>query len=281
MLTNEQRELRKKLIGASDIPAILGLSPWRSAADVWLEKTGRMEEQKPTEAMEVGTRLEPIILDWAQDQIGVPVVRDTQFVHPNGVMVASLDGLVTPDQHVEAKYTTQVQEWGDEGTDDIPDYYLAQVAAQFACVPASRLCWVPVLMPAFGFKFKMFKVQRDEALIAAVTAAAVEFHKKHIAADVAPDDFRPSIDVAKHIKRTEGKTIVIPELPVTLFKAAQLNKKKANEEFERAQADLLACIGDADTGDYGRGVVTYKLTKRAGYTVQPTEYRTLRVKEAK
>jgi len=39
-LTTEQREIRRRYLGSSDIAAIFGMSPWKSAYDVWLEKTG-------------------------------------------------------------------------------------------------------------------------------------------------------------------------------------------------------------------------------------------------
>ena len=37
------REERRNGIGASDMGAVMGLSPWRSPYEVWLEKTGRVE----------------------------------------------------------------------------------------------------------------------------------------------------------------------------------------------------------------------------------------------
>ena len=35
---------RRSGIGGSDIAAILGLSPWKTAVDVWLDKTGQRED---------------------------------------------------------------------------------------------------------------------------------------------------------------------------------------------------------------------------------------------
>jgi predicted phage-related endonuclease len=34
--------LRRKGIGGSDVSAILGINPWKTAMDVWLEKTGEI-----------------------------------------------------------------------------------------------------------------------------------------------------------------------------------------------------------------------------------------------
>ncbi len=43
-ITNRQRKLRQDHIGSSDMAAILGVDPWRTAYDVWLEKTGSRSE---------------------------------------------------------------------------------------------------------------------------------------------------------------------------------------------------------------------------------------------
>jgi len=41
MLTTEQRAARMTGIGASECAAIMGFDPYRTAHQVWLEKTGR------------------------------------------------------------------------------------------------------------------------------------------------------------------------------------------------------------------------------------------------
>jgi putative phage-type endonuclease len=57
-------QARNQGIGGSDIPAILGLSNYRSAIDVWLEKTGqRQPEPVSSESAYWGTRLEDIVAE--------------------------------------------------------------------------------------------------------------------------------------------------------------------------------------------------------------------------
>ena len=66
MMTREQwLATRKTGIPASDAAAILGLSPWKSPLDVWLEKTGRAPIQEIAPKREdlffLGHQLEPAI----------------------------------------------------------------------------------------------------------------------------------------------------------------------------------------------------------------------------
>lgn len=60
---------RKTGIGGSDVGAICGLDPFRSALDVYLEKVGEVEAVV-TPAMDSGIRLEPIIKDLYQESSG-------------------------------------------------------------------------------------------------------------------------------------------------------------------------------------------------------------------
>ena len=50
-------ELRRQGIGGSDAAAIMGLNPWKTPMDIWLEKTGEFldDEEPENEKMYWGT----------------------------------------------------------------------------------------------------------------------------------------------------------------------------------------------------------------------------------
>lgn len=52
-MNEEQRaewlEGRRQGIGGSDVAAVLGLSPWKTALDVWNDKLGLSEEKEMSE----------------------------------------------------------------------------------------------------------------------------------------------------------------------------------------------------------------------------------------
>jgi putative phage-type endonuclease len=50
---------RRGGIGASDAPAIMGVSPWMDLDTLWLEKTGRLQGRPSSFAMRRGQMLEP------------------------------------------------------------------------------------------------------------------------------------------------------------------------------------------------------------------------------
>src|SRR5262245_21676530 len=60
---------RQHFIGASDISAILGISPWKTPLQLYLEKTGQAEPEKEKPVLRRGQRWEPIALQMLMDLI--------------------------------------------------------------------------------------------------------------------------------------------------------------------------------------------------------------------
>mgnify|MGYP003308094406 CR=1 FL=1 len=61
---------RRQGIGGSDVAAILGLSPWRTALDVYHDKTGAEKPEAETENMRIGTALEQFVADRFTEETG-------------------------------------------------------------------------------------------------------------------------------------------------------------------------------------------------------------------
>ena len=116
---------RKNGIGASETAAILGLSRYKSAVDVYIDKTKEIISPRPdSAASKRGRRLEPIVLDMYEEQYGAihrnpPQVTSKQYPF----MFASLDAARVDDgRPVEAKTAGKFVafQWGEAETDDIP-----------------------------------------------------------------------------------------------------------------------------------------------------------------
>jgi len=61
---------RTKYIGGSDIGAVLGISPWTSKRELWLEKKGLGEPVEVNSDMKRGTVLEPVAAEQYKQQTG-------------------------------------------------------------------------------------------------------------------------------------------------------------------------------------------------------------------
>ena len=57
-ITEKQRQRRRDHLGASDMAAVMGVSPYRNAWTIWAEKTGRLEEHDPEWSFQVDAQQE-------------------------------------------------------------------------------------------------------------------------------------------------------------------------------------------------------------------------------
>jgi len=199
----------------------------------------------------------------------------------DGIRIANLDGATRDNEIVEAKTTTIADEWGDQLTDQVPERVLAQVHHQLGVAgPDFRVAYIPVLLPGFkSLDFRLYRVERNDELVAAVAAAAVDFMENHIRPELPPDDFRPSLEVAKRIRREPDVVVDIPEDLFTAYKEAQAAASAAEKAKKAAQAELLAALGTAEGGSCALGSVTYLEQTRKSYTVAESTYRVLRLKK--
>lgn len=167
MLTPEQVKLRKTGIGGSDAAALVGQSSYATPLDVYLDKTTDQVKDS-NEAMDRGTALEPFVKALFEYQTGLSVKTgiDTQRSSDYPFMLANLDGFLPSERAVAefktALYTSKTkQDWGEEGTDEIPNTYLIQVA-HYASVMNVDTVHIGVL---FGDE-KLFKsYQKLQALV--------------------------------------------------------------------------------------------------------------------
>lgn len=135
--TTEWLELRKTKIGASDVPIILGISPFKTALTLWKEKMGLLPNIQ-TSAMRRGHEMEGEALKSYNQKTGnlcLPKV----VLHPeHDFLMASLDGL-----SFEGMMQVEIKCPGQKDHDlakkgEIPPYYYAQIQAQLACTGNPR-----------------------------------------------------------------------------------------------------------------------------------------------
>lgn len=275
MITATQRTNRLAGIGASEVAAVLGLDPYRTAYDVWAEKTGKVErpDEAPSAAARMGNVLEPVIGELAEAEIGTRLVRPTgTYKSDNGVMIANLDFQVGKAQRgadiVEAKATQLADGWGEAGTCDVPERVYVQVHAQMLC-SASTLAYVARLFGRFGFEFSLYRVPFTASLGHTIEDAVCDFWHKNVEKDVPPAGSLPGEETLKLYRRLPGKVTEIDANTLADWRAKDAAKKTAEKLADEAKARVLAELGDAEEGDAGAaGRVTYREQSRNGFDAE-------------
>lgn len=186
-------EDRKKGIGGSDVGAILGVNPYRSRMDVWLDKTNKGGEVADNYAMARGRAMEPFIREWFVAQTGLTVdVTEGQTVsHPQiDYLRASYDGLTSDDGILEIKTMSQwVAKKGE-----IPETYYWQI--QHYMYVSNRNHGYFAIDSAGTFIIE--RVEFDQKYISDVLPKLKDFWT-HVLADTPPpaqkrDNIAPTLD---------------------------------------------------------------------------------------
>ena len=122
-------ESRRQGVGGSDVAPIMGLSPWKTAYDIWKSKVNPVEgESADTPQQTYGKMLESTLREWYVKETGREVVVPDLLVHPkHEFMIASLDGITGDKRIVEIKTSRSGKDWGEPGSNVIPIYYATQV----------------------------------------------------------------------------------------------------------------------------------------------------------
>lgn len=171
-------------IGGSDVAAILGVSKWKTPLDVYRSKT---EEPVETDnaSMEWGRRLEPVIRQKYADTVGMAVsVPEFMFQHPEHTfMIADVDGIRDDGRILEIKTARTLHGWGEEGTDEIPDYYRTQVQ-HYMTVLGVNVCDVAVLIGASDFR--IYTVESDPELESLLIEAESDFWENFVMKGIEP-----------------------------------------------------------------------------------------------
>lgn len=131
----EWYSLRTQGIGGSDAAAALGINPWKSNFELWLEKTGQVErENVSNERMEYGTKAEePITQLFALEHPQFIFIDYKEIVFKRGFQIASVDGglierATGKKGGLEIKTTEPIsrKSW-EEWDGKIPQHYYSQV----------------------------------------------------------------------------------------------------------------------------------------------------------
>lgn len=178
---------RKKGIGGSDVSAILGLSKWKSAYDIWVDKTTDvLQEEYSNESIYWGNVLEEVVAQEFSKQTGLKVRRNNKILqHPEYYwMRASIDRkIVGENALLECKTTSEYNknEWTD---DEIPLNYILQ-CMHYLAVTGFKKCYIACLVGGRHFMYK--EILRDEEVIKVLIEKERIFWKEHVEKNIPPE----------------------------------------------------------------------------------------------
>lgn len=284
-ITSKQAEKRRKNLGSSDIPAIMGFSRFATAYDVWMYKTGRIpEDPKERDYQTAGKMFEDGVLRWfSEEQKCGAIKRNIERRIEGTPILVHIDAeLVDTGEPVEVKteglYGPIIEPWGDVCTDDVPEYTCIQAHCHMMATERD-ICHVPTFLGGRGFGY--FYVNRDDKIVDLIREQALAFWQKNVLKGIPPADSAPILSLIKRIRRVEGEPVELDSGLVFNWTEAKEAVKSAKKIAEEAHARILAALDGAELGTCELCDITNFLQSRKGYTVEPTSYRVLRLKKRK
>lgn len=204
---------RSKFLGGSDVAAVMGLSPWSTPVELWMQKTGRMPREEPDAArqrmFDRGHKLEPFIRDMViqkLEDLGVEVEliavnrRFADATYPFLACEIDFELRLTGDVEIgdtvvsfrgeevnaDAKSVSGFarKKWGLDSNEDVPIEYAAQFMHGLG-ITGRRACLVAALR-SFD-DVDIYWTLRDDETISAMREKSALFWNGCVLADQAPD----------------------------------------------------------------------------------------------
>ena len=261
----EWLKVRKLGLGGSDMAAVLGLSPWRSPIDVWLDKTSNTVEEKESEPMYWGNVLEEIVAQEFAKRSGYKV-RNNNFTLQSEAypyLLANIDReIVGLDAGLECKTANafKANEWDG---DNVPDAYYIQ-CQHYMAVTGKASWWIAALIGGNTFVYK--EIKRNDEVIRAIIDTGREFwYLVETKTMPAPDDTKQCENALKKLyQKSNGQSVELPANYGNMIidyleiknQLSDLESKKRG--IENVMKDFLK---DNERATYGEHFVSWKSTK--------------------
>jgi len=271
---NKQEWLRerKKYLGGSELASICGVSSFgKTALDVYFSKVNpaivELTKDDPNyEAAYWGTKQEEIIAErYAEERKVIIKTQPALIKHPKYEFIAcNIDRWVGNREYIlecKTSHFYKMKQWGDSGTDQIPESYLIQVAYY------ASICDVPKVDIAVligGQDFRIYTYERNRELEDKLIKIACNFWHNHIEKRIPPkcvstkDTFNLFPQSNHHEIVAESNILEKWEQ----LKAAKEEENRIADTIEKLKTDIQEFMRDYDVlrDNQGNVIATWKNT---------------------
>ena len=248
----EWLKYRKMGVTGTDASSICGLNPFKSAIQVFLDKTTDVIEDFDNEAMLQGRELEEYVAMRFCEATGKKVRRaNAIFMNDeHSWMLADFDRLVVGERAgLECKTVSaySADKWANGA---IPLHY--QLQCQHYLAVSGYDCWYIAAL-ILGKEFIVRKIERDEELIQNLITIEKRFWEQNVLAGIMPDpdgSKQAGELLAKYYPREKGKKVILSEqFSLQLKRREELAEliKKMETEKKTIEQSLVKYLGENES----------------------------------
>ena len=253
---------RKQGLGGSDAGAVCGLNPYRTAIQVYQDKTTDEIEDIDNEAMRQGREFEDYVARRFMEATGKKV-RKANFMyydeeHP--FMLADVDRMIVGENAgLECKTASpyMAEKWADG---KIPLSYQIQ-CLHYMSVCKADAWYIAVLI--YGREFKYYKIERDEEMLADLIQIEKDFWENHVLKKVLPKPDGPELAdsvIAEYFKKSREDTVALTGFDDKLNRRQELSEiiESTGTEKRQIEQELKLYLGEAEIAENGKYRVSWK-----------------------
>jgi putative phage-type endonuclease len=259
--SEEWHAARRKGIGASEIAAVVGLSPFESAFSLWHRKKGNLPGPDPANPLFYwGHALEPLVAArYASDHPEFAVHKVGTYVHSERAwQLANLDRALStgdrvgewgqpgalPTAVLEIKTTRYGDNWGPHRSAQVPLHVRCQVMQQMD-VMGVEFADVAVLIG--GNDYREYRIDYDETDALALREAGAAFWASIETDDEPPVDaswatYEAVRDLHPNIN---GEDVEVNAALYARYAATKADADSSADAHRQAKSELLAAMGEA------------------------------------
>lgn len=178
-------EYRRKGIGGSEASAIVGMNPWQSALEIYLDKIGEGIPVEQTERMRIGKDLEDYVAQRFAEATGLKLRKRNAILQhsKHDFLLANIDReIIGKKEGLECKVTNNyaAKQWRDG---KIPSHYELQ-CHHYMLVTGYKAWWIAALIGNDEFVYR--RIERDEEVLSWLLEEESKFWHDHVLTKVQP-----------------------------------------------------------------------------------------------
>lgn len=262
MEKSEWLMMRKNGIGGSDAGAICGLNPYRTAIQVYQDKTTDAVEEFDNEAMRQGREFEDYVARRFTEATGKKVRRSNYMYadEERPYMLADVDRMIVGENAgLECKTASpyMAEKWADG---KIPLSYQLQCMHYMSVMNCDRW-YIAVLI--YGKDFKYYCMERDDQMIADIRMIEEDFWKNYVERHIIPEpDGSELADkvIAEYCRQKNEDVIELRGFDDRIERRQELAAliDRMEKEKKKIDQELKLFIGENEGAENDRYRVTWK-----------------------
>lgn len=245
-----QKKLRKTGIGGSEVAAILGLSPWKTAVDVYLDKISDVvEKDESNERQEAGNMLEDALRKWFERRTGKKVIMPVMekepffrhakypflFVTPDGLIEGRQEGLEL--KNVDKDFSILWPK--NQDANQVPKMYQVQCMHGLEVMDYEEWSLAPLIG---GNDFRIYEIKRNKNIGSDLIELVVHFWENHVLKRIPPAPSNPRDTVKLYpAHNPELEKIATKEVLESIERIKELRKQIKVFEQEEDNHMTLIC----------------------------------------